>query len=197
MALGAAGLATALGVAQIAAQPDDEDALARALTQQRVQAGQTVNPADAIEHQAQALTADQMLTLVNGYEQEMDKSLVHVETVRLGAYRQKDIIRIACIDDKLGQIREVINLVKPRLVTIQISKRDDLRLRGQFSLIQQARERVQQLSVDVENCLGDVLDIVSVGKIGEETPPSNATDPTRPQDPGVVIDRPTEASTWQ
>src|SRR4051812_12076553 len=196
LAVGAAAAATAVCAAELMANPDDQDALGRAIVRQKITAGVRIARAEDFEHQNQALNADQMLELAQTYQDEMVKAVDHGEMVRVAAYRSRDIIRMTCIDDKLYQMRFIVKLAEPRLLTLRSFRNDDLRLRGQFSMIQQATERIRTLVAEVEGCLGDALDAISLDKLNEQAPPQE-TDYTHPQDPGVVVDRPPEASTYR
>jgi hypothetical protein len=198
LSLAVGGLVTAICAAELAATPDDQSAVARTITRQQIRNGRRVAQGGHFdEHQSKALDRQQMTEMAGGYEAEMRKVQEHAEEVRVAAYRSRDIIRMTCIDDKLNQIRSVIQIVEPRFVSIHLVQHDELTLRGQFSQIQQAAEHVRALSADVEMCLGDTLDMVSAGRINEEAPTTVVTDPTRPADPGSIIDRPPEASTYQ
>jgi uncharacterized membrane protein YgaE (UPF0421/DUF939 family) len=196
LAVGATAVATAVCAAQLMASPDDQDALSRAIVKQKVQSGLRIARAEDFEHQDKSLSADQMLELAQSYEDEIRKSIDHAELVRVAAYRSRDIIRMTCIDDKLLQMRNIIKLAEPRFLTIRSVRHDELQLRGQFSTIQQAAERVRTLKVEIESCLGDDLDKIDIGKIGEEVP-ARDEDTTRPENPSTIVDRPPEASTYR
>ena len=43
----------------------------------------------------------------------MAGALEHAEAVRIVAYRSRDIIRMTCIDDKLGQMKEASRTRRP------------------------------------------------------------------------------------
>lgn len=190
----------AICVAQVASAPDDAAALERTITWQKVASGELLTPEarERIEHQVQSLSIGEMLDLTGVYEAEIRNALDHAENQRLVAYRSRDIIRMTCIEENLAQMRTIIGIVEPRFSNIFRIKSNDLVARGHFSMILQAKERVEALSAHIETCLGDVLDRVSMGRITEESgPPNSAVDPTRPPTPGTVVDRPPEASTYQ
>lgn len=205
LGLAGAGLATAVWATQ-AASGDDAEALARTIKRQKIRSGILVAQGPGAserktkEHQAEALTSDQIIELASSYETEIREALEHAEMVRVGAYRSRDIIRMTCIDDKLAQMRSVFRIVEPRFVSIRGVRHDELIVRGQFSLIQQAVERVRALASEMEDCLGETLDVISGAQLNEGLPsPTSAreTDPTRPQEPGASVDRPPEASSYR
>ena len=121
----------------------------------------------------------------------------HGETTRIQAYRSRDIIRMTCIDDKLTQMKEVLNAAAPRQLAFSRLVDDELRMRQHFVVLQQARNRVMELAAEIEACMGDTLDAVSNGRIREETPTDAVLDPTRPPSPTRDIERPGEASPYR
>jgi hypothetical protein len=193
---------TAVSAAQLVAGPDDRGELDRAITKQKVEAGELASneakaKEESIEHQDKPYTVDQMRELAKGYEAEMRTSIDRAETARIVAYRSKDIIRMTCIEDKLLQMRTVISIAEPRFLTIQATLSDDLEMRGQFSIIHQAWERVRALVTEIEVCSGEALNSMSGGPIEEGTRVGGDVDPTRPETPYFGLDRPPEASTYR
>jgi hypothetical protein len=139
-----------------------------------------------------------MIELVGRYDAESKTAYEHAENTRIAAYRTRDIIRMTCIEDKLTQMKDIINVATPRLLAFPSMASDELRMRQHFLVLQQARNRVTELASEVEACMGDVLDAVTVGRLREETPPTDSIfDPTRPPTPTQEIDRPGEASPYR
>ena len=56
------------------------------------------------EHQAQPFTPEQMISLSEQYQVEMKAAVDRVETLRMQAYKSRDLIRMTFLDDKLTQI---------------------------------------------------------------------------------------------
>jgi hypothetical protein len=174
------------------------DDLAKTIADQRVKEGVPAKPAQDPEHQSEKLTHDQMIELVGRYDVESKTAYDHAENTRIAAYRTRDIIRMTCIDDKLTQMKDVINIATPRLLAFPSLASDELRMRQHFLVLQQARNRVMELATEVEGCMGDVLDAVTIGRIKEETPATDSIfDPTRPPTPTHDVDRPGEASPYR
>jgi hypothetical protein len=165
---------------------------------QRIKQGVPVNAGgDDLEHQVQMLTTDQMVELATRYDKDMRSALEHAEGVRIAAYRQRDIIRISCIDDKLVQMKDVIRGSAPRVASVARKANEELVLRQHFVIVQLARKRVDELAADVEACMGEGLDAITAGRIRDEAPSSDAIlDPTRPPTPWFEIERPGEASPY-
>jgi hypothetical protein len=189
------GLAGAVYAAdQVTAPPDD---LSKTITEQRVREGALATPPD-IQNQKVKLTPEQMLDLVGKYDTESKVAYEHAESTRIQAYRSRDIIRMTCIDDKLTQMKQVLTVTEPRVLAFPRLVADDLVMRQHFLVLQQARNRMLELATEIEGCMGDALDAVSIGRIKEETPTSDsAFDPTHPPSPTRDIERPGEASPYR
>lgn len=195
LAIVGTGLATAIATAGMTTK-DDAKAMTRAITRQRVVAGLAADaPAPKKES---PFTADEMLAAAASFEQEMNTVLAHGETLRIAAYRSRDIIRMNCIDDKLGQIMTIITIAKPRFTTIKGLTGDLFHMRADFTTIREGAERVKELVGELESCLGDVLDATTLDKLGQENTPGSAeTDPTLPPEPSHQVDRPGNASPYR
>jgi hypothetical protein len=190
------GLAGAVYAAdQVTAPPSDDD-VSRTITNQRIREGA---PAKGdIANQREKLSSEQMIEAVARFDSEMKTAYDHAEATRIQTYRSRDIIRMTCIDDKLTQMKEVMNVVAPRVTSFATLVSDDLRMRQHFLVLQQANNRMTELAQEVEGCMGDTLDAVSIGRIKEETPETDSIyDPTRPPVPTHDIDRPGEASPYR
>jgi hypothetical protein len=163
---------------------------------QRIKQGVPVNAGEDLEHQQQMLTTDQLVELASRYDKDMRSAVDHAEAVRIGAYRQRDIIRLSCIDDKLMQMKDVIRASEPRIASVTRKVNEELVTRQHFLIVQQARKRVDELAADVEACMGEGLDSISAGRIHDESPSDAILDPTRPPTPWFETVRPPEASPY-
>jgi hypothetical protein len=196
LTLALTGIAGGVYAADLATTPDAPD-LGQTIVAQRVGEGQLVKAGQVGRHQVESYSADQMLDLAQTYDKEMRAAIEHAEDVKILAYHSRDIIRMTCIDDKVAQIRTVINVAQPRFLTLRTFRTAELVMREQFSVINQAHDRIAELSAQVDACLGDSLDAVTMGKIQEEEPPGgDINDPTRPPSPIIDVDRPPEASPY-
>jgi hypothetical protein len=196
LTLALTGIAGGVYAADLATAPETPD-LGQMINAQRAAEGQLVNGGPAIAHQATAYSVDQMLELAQSYDKEMRTAIDHAQDVRIVAYRSRDIIRMTCVDDKLTQIKIVIEIAQPRYLTLRTFRTAELVMREQFSIISQAHDRVVELAAQVDGCLGDDLNAIRAGQIQEQEQTSNsAVDPTRPGAPNVDVDRPPEASPY-
>jgi len=180
---------------QVTAPPDD---LSKTIIDQRIREGSPAKTPVDPEHQAEKLSPPQMIELVGRYDTESKTAYEHGESVRIQAYRSRDIIRMTCIDDKLTQMKEVLNVAAARVLAFPTLASDELRMRQHFVVLQLARLRVQELATEIEACMGDTLDSVTFGRVKEETPSNDTSfDPTHPPAPGHDIERPGEASPYR
>jgi hypothetical protein len=190
-------LAGGVYAADQAAAPEPAD-IHSVINTQRIRQGVAVKQGEDLEHQSQMLTTDQLAELGARYDKQMRSALEHAETVRIGAYRQRDIIRMSCIDDKLVQMKDVMRLAEPRVASVTRKANEELVLRQHFLILQEARKRVDELAAEVDGCMGDGLDAVAAGRIRGEGAPSDAIlDPTQPPGPTTDTERPPEASPYR
>jgi hypothetical protein len=190
------GLAGAVYAGEQATAPSPDE-LSQTITNQQVREG-TLAKTPVDEHQAEKLSPPQMVELVGRYDTESKVAYEHAEITRIQAYRSRDIIRMTCIDDKITQMKQVLNVAAPRVRAFPTLASDELRMRQHFLVLQQARLRVQALAAEIEDCMGDSLDGVTFGRVKEETPVGDAVfDPTHPPSPTRDVDRPGEASPYR
>jgi len=188
------GLAGAVYAADQVGQPSKSD-VNQVIAQQLVNEGQK---ADAIPNAPpdNTYTAEQMEILAPKYAADMQTAVEHADEVRLQAYRSHDIIRMNCVDDKIGQMKTLAKMAETPMLMLRTFKAELIVMRSQFDVISRAHDRVSVLGAEVDACMGDNLDAVTVGRIQEETPPTGIDDPSRPPSPIVPIDRPPEASPY-
>ncbi|HVU51392.1 MAG TPA: hypothetical protein VHL80_11930 [Polyangia bacterium] len=196
MALAIVGTAfvTALAAAQMAAKTDDA-AMSRTIAQQQVAAGQV--PA-AVKDKNKPISPDEMLAGAETYEQEFNRTLEHAEAARASARRSRDIIRTTCVEDKVGQMKQVMAIAKPRLTTIKGLTGDEFHMRAQYTILREGAERMRQLNDELEQCAGDTAGSVGDIRLEDERngPGSSITDPTLPATPGIDVQRPGQASPY-
>jgi hypothetical protein len=196
VALATVGLAGGVYAAEQVTAPPGPD-MAQTVKTQRANEGRKLT-AEEIEHQRETLTPEQMLELSAKYEAEMGTAMAHAESVRIAAYQTRDIIRITCIDDKLGQMKEVVRIASPRYLNQEKMANDPLQIRQHFIIVQQAQVRVGELLAEVDSCIGDNIDSVAYSRIKDDRPRGeNVFDPTRPAEPTHEVDRPPEASPFR
>jgi hypothetical protein len=198
-AIATVGLAGAVYAADQAATPQTDD-LTKIIQEQRIAEGRAAKPGELSEHQVTSFTPPQMVELAGRYGDEMRTAVARAENLRIAAYRGRDLIRMTCIDEKLAQIAIVLSKSEPKLQALATVGPDELIMRQNFLVLQQARERVAELTAEMEKCSGDNLVNVPAGRVKEEVQTEmnpNVYDPTRPPTPVRDIERPSEASPYR
>jgi hypothetical protein len=187
------GLAGVVYAADQAGQPKAD--VNKEIVQQLVNEGQMANAAPNAPSD-NTYTAEQMVILAPKYTADMQTAIEHAEDVRLLAYRSHDIIRMTCVDDKIGQMKTLSKMAATPMLMLRTFKAEPIVMRTQFDVISRAHDRVTVLGAEVDACMGDNLDAVTSGQIHEEETPTTIDDPTRPPSPIQAIDRPPEASPY-
>jgi hypothetical protein len=199
VAVATLGLAGAVYAADQATSPSEARDVTGLINAQRAAEGRLVNQGKPDEHQATPYTPAQLVEMTARYDGEMKTALAHADTLRITAYKSRDLIRMTCIEDKLAQMNDVMKAIEPAVHALAAVGSDELRMRQQFLSVQQARERVAELAVEMEECTGDNLVKVTAGRIKEEIPAetNNVFDPTRPPTATRDVERPPEASPYR
>lgn len=155
------------------------------------EAGQSLQPS---RNQPEMLNRGEMLSLVRKYASEIAESLVDGEKRREVAVRQKDSIKLACIQDRLSNMKLMKRMADERLAASErpTVRRDALSLLHEFRGVEMAHKRVAELRQELQECVGESLDVTEPsGTVPTSGDPagSNAEIPR--------IERPTPASFYQ
>jgi hypothetical protein len=144
------------------------------------------------------LTRDEMLSLAGKYEADIENDVAHVEAARSIAYNTRDVIKLTCIDDKLVQMKLISNGMSPRFKRIARVRSEEFSVRSEFIIIAPNWKRSKELREEVESCIGESLNSVTVVSVSHEEPePPGGPDPTQPPDPKLNSERLPEASPWR
>lgn len=148
----------------------------------------------------QNLNQTEMLSLVKKYAGEIASAVVDGERQREEAVRQRDSIKLSCVQDRLSNMKMMKKLSDNRLeAAARPSVRaDDLSLRHEFRGVEMARERVLELHRELIECAGGNLEIAS----GTTSEPSGtaiggSTDPSGTNVDTTPVDRPIPASVYK
>jgi len=147
--------------------------------------------------QKPVLTTEEMLATAKDYFRSMNDVLKRIQLLQEQAKRQKDIIRLNCVTDKLVQVRVNINIGEQSMASLQenIARADEGGRTHEFTRLTIVNQKVVVLGAEAENCIGEDLTFVGATRVDVDVDPNIPTsDPTKPPDPGVSIDRPGEAT---
>jgi hypothetical protein len=84
--------------------------------------------------------------------------LQHLEEAR----KDKDIVKLNCVNEKLTQLKGLVRVAEQSEVALQedIAKGDDGNAQHEYAKIDLATQRAQQLRADAEQCIGQLAYVV-------------------------------------
>ena len=154
-------------------------------------------PADVSVKQRPTLTPEEMVNQSRDYAKSMNEVLKRIQVLQDQAKRDKDIIRLNCVTDKVVQVRVNISIAEQSIASLQeaVTRNDEGERVHEFTRLTIVNQKVQVLGAEAENCIGEDLSFVGATKIDVEIDPNIPQyDPTQPPTPGIDIERPGEAS---
>jgi hypothetical protein len=155
------------------------------------------NGVDLSVKQRPMLTPEDMLAQSKQYFASMNDVLKRVQTLQDEAKRQKDIIRLNCVTDKVVQVRVNINIADQSMASLQeaVTRADEGGRTHEFTRLTIINQKVSVLGAEAENCIGEDLSFVGATRVDVEVDPNIPQyDPTQPPAPGIEVTRPGEAS---
>jgi hypothetical protein len=153
--------------------------------------------ADLSVKQRPTLTPAEMVTQAQEYFKGMGDVVKRIGTLQEQAKREKDIIRLNCVTDKLVQARVNVNIAEQSMATMQesIARHDEGAETHEFTRITIVNQKVTVLGAEAENCIGEDLSFVGATRVDVEVDPNIPQyDPTQPGSPFIDITRPPQAS---
>jgi len=149
--------------------------------------------------QQPTLTPQDMQNQGREYFRTMNETLKHIQTLQDTARRQKDIIKLNCVTDKLVQAKVNINISEQAMNSMQesIARADEGGRTHEFTRLTIVNQKVTMLGAEAENCIGEDLSFVGATKVDVEIDPNiPQTDPTQPGLPTTDINRPPPSSNY-
>lgn len=153
--------------------------------------------ADVSVKQRPMLTAEEMVTQSREYAKNMNEVLKRIQVLQDQAKREKDIIRLNCVTDKVVQVRVNISIAEQSMASLQeaVTRADEGERTHEFTRLTIVNQKVLVLGAEAENCIGEDLSFVGATRVDVEIDPNIPQyDPTQPPAPGIDIERPGEAS---
>lgn len=172
-----------LGVAD--AQTDDAPA-GSAPPPPEVGAGQNVN-----------LTPAQQVAEADKYIAEMERSASTVRKQLAAARKERDVVKVLCLNDKLNQMEVAVRSAGDRRPTLKnaadAGKAETAK--HEFVVIQVLRDRVRSLVAEANQCIGEETGFVGESDVTVDIDPSIPdTDPSVFPDDPLISDPPFLAS---
>jgi hypothetical protein len=147
--------------------------------------------------QRPTFTPEEMVNQSREYFANMNGVLKRVQVLQDQAKREKDIIRLNCVTDKVVQVRVNINIAEQSMASLQeaVTRADEGGRTHEFTRLTIINQKVLVLGAEAENCIGEDLSFVGATRVDVEVDPNIPQyDPTLPPAPGIDIERPGEAS---
>jgi hypothetical protein len=166
----------------VQADPDDDPA-----------AGATPDSAVVGGSVTVKLTPQEMQTRADQYQASMEAHQRRMIELQLVARNAKDIIKLNCVNDKLLQVRQLMNIADDAKIAISgAGERDHA-----FAQITLSNETVARLSSEAEGCVGEGEMFVGATSVSVNRPVI-IDDPTK-VDPftmtrGIELERPNYAT---
>jgi hypothetical protein len=145
------------------------------------------------------LSPEEMLGQGKEYFRTMNETLKRIQVLQETARRQKDIIKLNCVTDKLVQAKVNINIAEQAMTALQenVARADEGGRTHEFTRLTIVNQKVLVLGAEAENCIGEDLSFVGATRVDVEVDPNiPRTDPTQPPGPTIDLSRPPPASNY-
>ncbi len=148
--------------------------------------------------QRSSLSGQDMLKQGREYRANMDKVVAELQAMVEQARKQKDIIRLNCVMDKLAQVKVSMNIGDEAMQKLQesVGRNDDGASLHEYTRMTIVNQKVQVLQNEGQTCVGAELNYIGATRVEVEAPnlPEGVTDPSLDPPP---IERPPAASAYQ
>lgn len=134
------------------------------------------------------------------YQQGMAQVLKRIQSLQETARKQKDIIKLNCVADKLVQAKVNVSIADQALTALQenVARGDEGGRTHEFTRLTIINQKVLVLGAEAENCIGEDLSFVGATRVDLDIDPNIPTDdPTQPNGPTSPIERPAVASNFE
>ena len=148
--------------------------------------------------QRPTLSGQDMIKQGRLYRADMDKIIVEQQAMVEQARKQKDVIRLNCVMDKLVQVKVNMNMADEAIQKLQeaAARQDDGSALHEYTRITIVNQKVQVLQNEGQTCVGAELNYIGATRVEVEAPdlPAGVTDPSLEPPP---VERPPAASLYQ
>ena len=95
------------------------------------------------------------------YAKNMNDVLKRIQALQDQAKREKDIIRLNCVTDKVVQVRVNISIAEQSMAALQeaVTRADEGERTHEFTRLTIVNQKVQVLGAEAENCIGEDLSL--------------------------------------
>ena len=148
--------------------------------------------------QRSSLSGQDMIKQGREYRANMDKVVTELQAMVEQARKQKDIIRLNCVMDKLAQVKVSMNIGDEAMQKLQesVSRNDESASLHEYTRMTIVNQKVQVLQNEGQTCVGAELNYIGATRVEVEAPdlPEGVTDPSLDPPP---IERPPAASAYK
>jgi hypothetical protein len=159
----------------------------------------------ALQQQQSTLSGAQMLDQSKEYRKQMDEVSLQIQAQSDKARKDKDIIRLNCLLDKLSQLRVNVSIMDQAIQALQeaISRNDQDAMLHEYTRVTIVNQKAQVLRSEADACIGAETNYIGPTKVEVESPDGLAPgDPSTvetlsppPSTTAIVV--PTSISPWQ
>lgn len=155
--------------------------------------------ADIGIRQRPSLSPQEMIAQSKSYRERMKQSETHISGLVESARKQKDIIRLNCLNDKLVQVRGNSTIADQAMQALQEAalRKDEGGGLYEFTRITIVHQKIQVLVAEAEACAGEDLRYVGATRVDVEIDGIPPDDFTQPGPPRSDLDRPPAASPYE
>jgi hypothetical protein len=150
--------------------------------------------------QRSTLSPQDMISQAREYRGRAAEVLQRIEGQQDQAKKEKDIIRLNCLTDKLVQAKVNINIADTAIVSLEdaVRRRDEGASLYEYTRVTIVHQKAQVLENEAQQCVGEDLSYVGATRVDVEVDPNVRTDdPTAPGADSTPVDRPPVASSFQ
>lgn len=143
------------------------------------------------------LSPQETLAQARDYYKKMSETERRVVQLQGKAKKDKDMVKLNCVNDKLTQLKGHMTVTNQSMVSLNadVAKGDDAARQHEFTRITILFQKVVTLGTEAEQCIGEDVSFVGATQVDVEIDPSIPPgDPTEPPLPVPDVQRPPEAS---
>jgi len=148
--------------------------------------------------QRSSLSGPDMLKQGSEYRANMDKVLADLQAMAEQARKQKDVIRLNCVMDKIVQVKVNMNIADEAMRKLQESaaRQDEGANLHEYTRLTIVNQKVQVLQNEGQTCVGVELNYIGATRVEVDAPelPPGATEPNLQPPP---LERPPYASNFR
>jgi hypothetical protein len=146
--------------------------------------------------QRSVLSSQDMINQSTDYRTRMEQTLKQVQGLAEQARKQKDVIRLNCVLDKLAQLKANVTIADSAIQSLReaTARRDEGASVHEYTRVTIVNQKAQVLGAEAQACVGEDLAYVGATRVDVEIDGIPPGDPTQPWPVHPTNDRPPLAS---